>query len=86
MGAFGVVVRDPGKSGGQTLVVGPVPPAVGPLRQERMYGSRAIYKDGWWACARLDELPCDFSPVTLARFSPGSGYDPDQDVRPRPAA
>lgn len=22
-----------------------------------MYGSRAIYKDGWWACARLDKLP-----------------------------
>jgi arylsulfatase len=44
-----------------------------------MYGSRAIYKDGWWACARLDKLPWDFSPATLARFKPGSGYDPDQD-------
>ncbi len=44
-----------------------------------MYGSRAIYKDGWWACARLDKLPWDFSPATLARFAPGSGYDPDQD-------
>jgi hypothetical protein len=44
-----------------------------------MYGSRAIYKDGWWACARLDKLPWDFSPATLARFRPGSGYDPDQD-------
>ena len=44
-----------------------------------MYGSRAIYKDGWWACARLDKLPWDFSPGTLARFKPGSGYDPDQD-------
>jgi arylsulfatase A-like enzyme len=21
-----------------------------------MYGSRAIYQDGWWACARLDKL------------------------------
>jgi arylsulfatase len=45
-----------------------------------MYGSRAIYKDGWWACARLDKLPWDFSPATLARFTPGSGYDPDQDI------
>ena len=44
-----------------------------------MYGSRAIYKDGWWACARLDKLPWDFSPAALARFKPGSGYDPDQD-------
>jgi arylsulfatase len=44
-----------------------------------MYGSRAIYKDGWWACARLDKLPWDFSPATLARFKPGSGYDPDRD-------
>ncbi len=44
-----------------------------------MYGSRAIYKDGWWACARLDKLPWDFSPATLARFKPDSGYDPDQD-------
>ncbi len=44
-----------------------------------MYGSRAIYQDGWWACARLDKAPWDFSPATLARFAPGSGYDPDQD-------
>ncbi len=44
-----------------------------------MYGSRAIYKDGWWACARLDKLPWDYSPATLAKFKPGSGYDPDQD-------
>ena len=44
-----------------------------------MYGSRAIYKDGWWACARLDKLPWDFSPATLDRFRPGSGYNPDDD-------
>jgi arylsulfatase len=44
-----------------------------------MYGSRAIYQDGWWACARLDKAPWDFSPATLSRFAPGSGYDPDQD-------
>jgi arylsulfatase A-like enzyme/uncharacterized membrane protein len=42
-------------------------------------GSRAIYKDGWWACARLDKAPWDFSPETLKRFGPGSGWDPEQD-------
>lgn len=44
-----------------------------------MYGSRAIYKDGWWACTKLDKLPWDFSPETLARFGPGSGWDPAKD-------
>ncbi len=44
-----------------------------------MYGSRAIYQDGWWAGARLDKLPWDFSPQTLRRFAPGGGWDPDQD-------
>jgi arylsulfatase len=43
-----------------------------------MYGSRAIYKDGWWACARLDKRPWDFAAETLKRFAPGL-YDPDQD-------
>jgi arylsulfatase len=42
-------------------------------------GSRAIYKDGWWACARLDKAPWDFSPETLERFGPGSGWNPDED-------
>ncbi len=44
-----------------------------------MYGSRAIYKDGWWACAKLDKLPWDFSPATLKRFGPGGTWDPEQD-------
>ena len=44
-----------------------------------MFGSRAIYKDGWWACTRLDKAPWDFSPETLQRFAPGK-YDPDNDV------
>ena len=35
-----------------------------------MIGSRAIYKDGWWACARLDKAPWDFSPAALARVRP----------------
>ena len=44
-----------------------------------MYGSRAIYKDGWWACAKLDKLPWDFSPETLKRFGPGGTWTPEQD-------
>ena len=42
-------------------------------------GARAIYKDGWWACARLDKAPWDLSPATLGRFGPGSGWDPNGD-------
>ncbi|MGZ4515244.1 MAG: sulfatase-like hydrolase/transferase [Mycobacterium sp.] len=44
-----------------------------------MFGSRAIYKDGWWACARLDKAPWDFSPETLKAFAPGV-YDPAKDT------
>jgi len=43
------------------------------------YGSRAIYKDGWWACAKLDKAPWDFGPETMKRFAPGV-YDPEQDT------
>ncbi|BBX74642.1 arylsulfatase [Mycobacterium shinjukuense] len=43
------------------------------------FGSRAIYRDGWWACARLDRAPWDLSPRTMQRFAPGK-YDPDKDV------
>jgi arylsulfatase A-like enzyme/uncharacterized membrane protein len=42
-------------------------------------GSRAIYRDGWWACTKLDKAPWDFSPATVARFAPGV-YHPDDDV------
>jgi hypothetical protein len=44
-----------------------------------MLGSRAMYKDGWWACAKLDKLPWDFTPATLQKFAPGA-YDPDEDT------
>jgi len=44
-----------------------------------MFGSRAMYKDGWWACTRLDKPPWDFSPETLKRFAPGV-YDPERDI------
>jgi arylsulfatase len=43
-----------------------------------MLGSRAIYQDGWWACAKLDKAPWDFTPETMQRFAPGV-YDPEQD-------
>jgi arylsulfatase len=42
-------------------------------------GNRAIYKDGWWACARLDRIPWDFSPDTIKKLAPGV-YDPEQDT------
>lgn len=42
-------------------------------------GSRAIYHEGWWACARLDRIPWDFSPETMKRFAPDV-YDPENDV------
>jgi arylsulfatase len=43
-------------------------------------GCRGMYKDGWWAGSRPDKAPWDFSPETLARFGPGSGYDFDRDA------
>jgi arylsulfatase len=44
-----------------------------------MFGSRAMYKDGWWACTRLDKAPWDFSPETIKKFAPGV-YDPGKDT------
>ncbi|MGO9509485.1 MAG: arylsulfatase [Mycobacterium sp.] len=49
------------------------------LQYFEMFGSRAIYQNGWWACARLDKAPWDLSPETMQRFAPGN-YDPDKDV------
>ena len=43
------------------------------------FASRAIYKDGWWACAKLDKLPWDLSKPTLERFGPDV-YEPENDV------
>ena len=45
-----------------------------------MLGSRAMYKDGWWACSRLDKAPWDLSPETMQRFGPGGTWHPDKDV------
>ena len=44
-----------------------------------IYGNRAIYKDGWWAACKLDRIPWDASPRSIARFAPGT-YDPEQDT------
>jgi arylsulfatase len=44
-----------------------------------IYGNRAMYKDGWVACARLDRIPWRVDPATLAKFAPGRGWDPDRD-------
>ncbi len=44
-----------------------------------MFGNRAIYQDGWWACARLDKAPWDLTPETMKRFAPGA-YDPERDT------
>ncbi|WUJ74973.1 arylsulfatase [Kribbella soli] len=45
-----------------------------------MFGSRAIYHDGWWAASNPERLPWDVSPQTLARFGPDADWDPDRDV------
>jgi arylsulfatase len=45
-----------------------------------MGGSRAIYKDGWWAGSRPERLPWDLSAATLARFGVEQDWDPDRDV------
>jgi arylsulfatase len=43
-----------------------------------MFGNRAMYKDGWIACARLDRVPWKTGPATIARLRPGS-WDPAKD-------
>lgn len=44
-----------------------------------IFGNRAMYKDGWIASARLDRNPWHVDPKDLAKFGPGSGWDPDKD-------
>ncbi|QEH38225.1 Arylsulfatase [Aquisphaera giovannonii] len=43
-----------------------------------IFGNRALYKDGWIACARIDRIPWRLDPATAARLAPGK-YDPEQD-------
>ena len=45
-----------------------------------MFGTRGIYKNGWWAASRPDRIPWDFSPPTLAKFGPDADWDPDRDA------
>jgi arylsulfatase len=43
-----------------------------------IFGNRAMYKDGWIACARLDRIPWQLDPKTLEKFLPGK-WNPDND-------
>jgi arylsulfatase len=43
-----------------------------------IFGNRAMYKDGWIACARLDRIPWRLDPKTMEKFLPGK-WDPDKD-------
>jgi arylsulfatase len=45
-----------------------------------MFGSRGMYKDGWWAASRPKRIPWDVSPETLKPFGPEADWDPDRDV------
>ena len=53
-----------------------------PARHTQQYfeilGNRAMYKDSWIACWRLNRIPWKLDPETLARFAPGK-WDPDKD-------
>jgi arylsulfatase len=44
-----------------------------------IFGNRAIYDDGWVACARLDRIPWRIDPAELSKYAPGSGWAPDKD-------
>jgi len=44
-----------------------------------IFGNRAMYKDGWIACGRIDRVPWAADPKTVARFAPGGSWNPDQD-------
>src|SRR5262245_11638644 len=44
-----------------------------------IFGNRAMYKDGWIACSRLDRIPWKLDREAIARFGPGGNWDPDQD-------
>ena len=44
-----------------------------------IFGNRAVYKDGWIACSRIDRSPWRLDPAQLKKVGPGSGWDPDRD-------
>ena len=43
-----------------------------------IFGNRAMYKDGWIACARLDRIPWKIDPAALAKFGPEGRLGPGQ--------
>jgi arylsulfatase len=43
-----------------------------------IFGNRAMYKEGWIACARLDRVPWKTDPASIARLRPGM-WDPAKD-------
>ena len=54
-------------------------PAMHTQQYFETFGNRAMYKDGWWACAKLSRIPWDVSPSTIAKFAPDV-YNPDNDT------
>lgn len=44
-----------------------------------IFGNRAMYKDGWIACSRLDRIPWRLDPEHIAKYGPGGNWDPDED-------
>jgi arylsulfatase len=44
-----------------------------------IFGNRAMYKDGWIACARLPRIPWKIDRAAMGRYGPGGGWDPDKD-------
>jgi arylsulfatase A-like enzyme len=44
-----------------------------------IFGNRAMYKDGWVACARVDRVPWKIDPAAMTKFGPGGTWDPDHD-------
>lgn len=57
--------------------------AAAPSRHTQQYfeifGNRAMYKDGWIACARLDRIPWKLDPAQIRKYAPGGGWQPDED-------
>jgi hypothetical protein len=44
-----------------------------------IFGNRAMYKDGWIACSRLDRIPWKLDLAALAKYGPRGNWDPDKD-------
>src|SRR5262249_44140061 len=44
-----------------------------------IFGNRAMYKDGWIACSRLDRIPWKIDAAALAKYGPGGTWDPEKD-------